>query len=228
MAEVSYFGENWSWLQKLTLLRSSWNIIKSRYHPNTLSCNKLDESHFSPDWPPKVLHRFHDGTSLTPRHQGKKERSPKKQRERIKPQQTENTPQPKGHTEAAGTLWSLVHPYGHVSLLILGLLPFNWAFSSHLLPYPPFSRFHFTCPRYPSFLLSLLPCFISPALHLANSYQDLTPIFFKKKIIWSRPCWSRYMPFINPSSDWHHPTTQALSDGLCLDTLLLPFQQYWA
>lgn len=55
------------------------------------------------------MFRFHHSNSLT-KKKGKE--SQEAEEKKIKPQQTENTLQPKEHTEAAGTLWTLAHPYG--------------------------------------------------------------------------------------------------------------------
>lgn len=53
-----------------------------------------------------MMLRFHHSNSLT-KEKGKE--SPEAETKKRKLQQ--NIPQQKGHTEAAGTLWTLVHPY---------------------------------------------------------------------------------------------------------------------
>lgn len=108
-----------------------------------------------------------------------------------------------------------------VSLLILGLLPFNLVFPSHLLPYPPFSH-SFHLPQLPLLTVSLLPFFTFPAPLLSNPYQVPTPIFNKEKFF--------------PHDLFAHITSLslilqvigifALLDALCLETLLLPCEQH--
>lgn len=99
MAEVFYFGENWILTLKLTV-RRGWYIIKSRHHPNT-SAVQGGHSTLQHRLTSRVMLCFEHGNSLT---KGKGKESQEGEAKKRKPQQTENTPQPKGHAEAAGTL----------------------------------------------------------------------------------------------------------------------------